>query len=214
MFSSLRFPLRVCGRFLFVLNLSETLTIITRGLLTELRPRLDSKNMPLLIFVNKGIEISTHSLTLEVIADTCGPEVAKAATFLSGPSFAKEIVRRQPTSVTIASFSNLHAERASQVFHQPWFRCYTWTDPIGVELAGALKNVYAIATGVADGLGFENNTRASTSFPSWCTISSRRDAALTFASSSAHHTRTCRDDAHRRCLRRGFAHLPNSRRRW
>ena len=118
--------------------------------------------MPLLIFVNKGIEIKTHSLTLEIIADTCGPEVAKAATFLSGPSFAKEIIRRQPTSVTIASFSNLHAERASQVFHQPWFRCYTWTDPIGVELAGALKNVYAIATGIADGLGFENNTRAST----------------------------------------------------
>ena len=47
-------------------------------------------NMPLLIFVNKGIEISTHSLTLEIIADTCGSEVAKAATFLSGPSFAKE----------------------------------------------------------------------------------------------------------------------------
>ncbi|KAL5533965.1 hypothetical protein ACEPAG_425 [Sanghuangporus baumii] len=131
-----------------------------RELLTELHPRLDPNNMPLLIFVNKGIEISTHSLTLEIIADACGPEVAKAATFLSGPSFAKEIVRRQPTSVTIASFSNLHAERASQVFHQPWFRCYTWTDPIGVELAGALKNVYAIATGIADGLGFENNTRA------------------------------------------------------
>ncbi|KAG8986127.1 hypothetical protein FRB90_004201 [Tulasnella sp. 427] len=46
------------------------------------------------------------------------------------------------------------------MFHQPWFRCYPGTDPIGVELAGALKNVYAIAAGVADGLGYENNTRA------------------------------------------------------
>lgn len=120
--------------------------------------------MPLLIFVNKGIEIKTRALTLEIIADTCGPEVARVATFLSGPSFAKEIVRRQPTSVSIASLSQLHADRASHVFHQPWFRCYTVHDPIGVELAGALKNVYAIASGIADGLGFENNTRASKSF--------------------------------------------------
>ena len=78
--------------------------------------------MPLLIFVNKGIETTSRALTLEIIADTCGPEVAKVATFLSGPSFAKEIVRRQPTSVSIASLSQEHAERASHVFHQPWFR--------------------------------------------------------------------------------------------
>ncbi|KAH8118886.1 NAD-dependent glycerol-3-phosphate dehydrogenase [Phellopilus nigrolimitatus] len=137
--------------------------IPTQGLrktLTELRPRLDADNLPLLIFVNKGIETITQSLTLEIIADTCGPEVARVATFLSGPSFAKEIVRRQPTSVSIASLSKEHALRASQVFHQPWFRCYMGTDPIGIELAGALKNVYAIACGIADGLGFEDNTRA------------------------------------------------------
>lgn len=131
-----------------------------RETLTALKPTLDLKNLPLFIFVNKGIEIGTHALTLDIIADTCGPEVAKVATFLSGPSFAKEIVRRQPTSVSIASLSPEHAERASNVFHQPWFRCYTGDDPIGVELAGALKNVYAIASGIADGLGFENNTRA------------------------------------------------------
>ncbi|GJE99652.1 NAD(P)-dependent glycerol-3-phosphate dehydrogenase [Phanerochaete sordida] len=131
-----------------------------RETLTALKPTLDMDNLPLLIFVNKGIEIGTHALTLDIILDTCGPEVAKVATFLSGPSFAKEIVRRQPTSVSIASLSPEHAERASDVFHQPWFRCYTLDDPIGVELAGALKNVYAIASGIADGLGFENNTRA------------------------------------------------------
>lgn len=81
----------------------------------------------------------------------------------------------------MASLSPEHAEKASNVFHQPWFRwcvdinqralfpltaispgSYTGDDPIGVELAGALKNVYAIASGIADGLGFENNTRAST----------------------------------------------------
>jgi len=115
---------------------------------------------PLLIFVNKGIEIETHALTLEIIADTCGPAVAKAATFISGPSFAKEIARRQPTSVSVASFTEAEADKATALFHQPHFRCYTGTDPIGTELAGALKNVYAIAAGMSDGLGFENNTRA------------------------------------------------------
>ncbi|KIP12544.1 hypothetical protein PHLGIDRAFT_124068 [Phlebiopsis gigantea 11061_1 CR5-6] len=131
-----------------------------RETLAALKPTLDLNKLPLFIFVNKGIEIGTHALTLDIIADTCGPEVAKVATFISGPSFAKEIVKRQPTSVSVASLSPGHAEKASQIFHQPWFRCYTGDDPIGVELAGALKNVYAIAAGMADGLGFENNTRA------------------------------------------------------
>ncbi|EIM92296.1 glycerol-3-phosphate dehydrogenase [Stereum hirsutum FP-91666 SS1] len=132
-----------------------------RSTLTQLRPRLDEKNLPLLIFVNKGIETSTHALTLEIIVDTCGKDIARCATFISGPSFAKEIVRRQPTSVSVASLSEAHADKASQLFHQPWFRCYTGGDPIGIELAGALKNVYAIASGIGEGLGFENNTRAS-----------------------------------------------------
>ncbi|EPT04045.1 hypothetical protein FOMPIDRAFT_1058375 [Fomitopsis schrenkii] len=131
-----------------------------RETLTSLRPLLDESNLPLLIFVNKGIEIATRALTLEIIADTCGPAIANVATFISGPSFAKEIIKRQPTSVSVVSLSKEHAHKASDLFHQPWFRCYTGEDPIGVELAGALKNVYAIAAGMADGLGFENNTRA------------------------------------------------------
>ncbi|KAG6333699.1 hypothetical protein ID866_5382 [Astraeus odoratus] len=138
--------------------------IPTQGLretLTKLRPSLTGEKLPLMIFVNKGIETGTQALTLEIIADTCGGEVARGATFISGPSFAKEIVRRQPTSVSVASLTESQAAKASEVFHQPWFRCYTGGDPIGLELAGALKNVYAIAAGMADGLGFENNTRAS-----------------------------------------------------
>ncbi|KAJ7070807.1 glycerol-3-phosphate dehydrogenase [Mycena amicta] len=120
----------------------------------------DKTKLPLLIFVNKGIEIGTDALTLEIIADTCGPDIAKAATFISGPSFAKEIVRRRPTSVSVVSFTEAEANKTAALFHQPHFRCYTGSDPIGVELAGALKNVYAIAAGMSDGLGYENNTRA------------------------------------------------------
>ncbi|KAH7930513.1 NAD-dependent glycerol-3-phosphate dehydrogenase [Leucogyrophana mollusca] len=132
-----------------------------RETLIGLQPNLSLEKLPLLIFVNKGIETNTQALTLEIVADTCGSHVARMATFISGPSFAKEIVRRQPTSVSVASLSESQAQKASELFHQPWFRCYTGNDPIGLELAGALKNVYAIAAGMADGLGFENNTRAS-----------------------------------------------------
>ncbi|KAF8078822.1 glycerol-3-phosphate dehydrogenase [Lyophyllum atratum] len=135
-------------------------TQFLRENLTILHPQLNAMKMPLLIFVNKGIEIGTHALTLEIIADTCGPDIAKAATFISGPSFAKEIVERQPTSVSVASFTESEANKASALFHQPHFRCYTGADPIGIELSGALKNVYAIASGMSDGLGFQNNTRA------------------------------------------------------
>ncbi len=88
------------------------------------------------------------------------------------------VVLRQPTSVSVASFTEEEAVKATNLFHQPHFRwcvqrenfcirilnyltSYTGCDPIGLELAGALKNVYAIASGMSDGLGFMNNARAS-----------------------------------------------------
>ncbi|KAI6107516.1 6-phosphogluconate dehydrogenase [Pisolithus croceorrhizus] len=132
-----------------------------RETLTKLQPSLIGEQLPLMIFVNKGIETDTQALTLEIIADTCGSRVARQATFIVSSSLIRSVVRRQPTSVSVASLTESRAEKASEVFHQPWFRCYTGRDPIGLELAGALKNVYAIAAGMADGLGFENNTRAS-----------------------------------------------------
>ncbi|THH33491.1 hypothetical protein EUX98_g682 [Antrodiella citrinella] len=101
----------------------------------------------------------THRNT-EYLTDHVFPETLKAI----GPGFPSpevvRVIRRQPTSVSIASLDKNAAQKASDLFHQPWFRCYTGDDPIGVELAGALKNVYAIAAGIADGLGYEHNTRA------------------------------------------------------
>jgi glycerol-3-phosphate dehydrogenase len=92
-----------------------------------------------------------------------------------------KVVKRQPTQVSVSSLSEEHAERAAACFHQWWFRwsvnsiiscftlfiknSYTNGDPIGVELAGAGKNVYAIAAGLASGLGYENNARAGLSIP-------------------------------------------------
>ncbi|KAK4049701.1 hypothetical protein OIV83_003976 [Microbotryomycetes sp. JL201] len=125
--------------------------------------------LPLLVFVNKGIETSSGKLPLEVIEEVCGSKIADVATFLSGPSFAKEIVKRQPTQVSVASRSIEHATKTGELFHQPHFRCYLNPDPIGIEaslellsrIAGALKNVYAVASGVASGLGFEANASFS-----------------------------------------------------
>ena len=80
---------------------------------------------------------------------------------LSGPSFAGELAKGLPTATTIASSSLALAQRTCALFHNGNFRAYASEDMIGVQLGGALKNIYAIATGVSDGLGFGANTRAA-----------------------------------------------------
>ena len=80
---------------------------------------------------------------------------------LSGPSFAKEVARKSPTVVTAASADMAVAACIQSIFATPYFRVYTHTDVIGVEIGGAIKNVIAIAAGVIDGLGLGLNTRAA-----------------------------------------------------
>jgi len=80
---------------------------------------------------------------------------------LSGPSFAAEVVTSQPTAVVVASTSSAAAERAQEAFSSAVFRAYTHTDVIGVELGGSIKNVMAVATGIAEGLGLGYNSRAA-----------------------------------------------------
>ncbi len=82
---------------------------------------------------------------------------------ISGPSFAVEVVSCQPTAVVVASTSSAAAGVAQRAFSSPYFRTYTHSDVIGVELGGALKNVMAVATGIAQGLGLGfNMTRLGT----------------------------------------------------
>jgi len=97
----------------------------------------------------------------EVLRDVLPAEVAASAAFLSGPSFALEVARGLATAVTIASADHDAAVRAQQLFQTPYFRVYTSTDVVGVELGGALKNVIAIAAGMAVGLGLGNNATAA-----------------------------------------------------
>ena len=106
----------------------------------------------------KGLEPQTLSLNTDVVAESC-PEVPVA--ILSGPSFAKEVAAGLPTAVTIASVGLETATHWAERFHSEVFRIYTHDDVVGVQIGGAIKNVMAIAAGIADGLGFGANTRSA-----------------------------------------------------
>jgi glycerol-3-phosphate dehydrogenase (NAD(P)+) len=95
----------------------------------------------------------------EVLAQVLAPGTAIAA--LSGPTFAREVYERQPTAAVVAAAGEETARRAQAALGAPHFRLYTNDDLIGVELAGALKNVVAIAAGILDGLGMGHNARAA-----------------------------------------------------
>jgi glycerol-3-phosphate dehydrogenase (NAD(P)+) len=116
---------------------------------------------PILISAVKGIEISRSLFPLDVIANTCGEEVANHAVVLSGPSFAIEVAHKLPTAVVAASKTISRAVSVQQIFHNSFFRVYTSNDPIGLEVAGALKNVIAIAAGACAGLGLQMNSMAA-----------------------------------------------------
>ena len=84
---------------------------------------------------------------------------------LSGPSFALEVCQGQPTAVVAAAHHEAAARAAQQLFATPTFRVYSGRDVVGVELAGALKNVIAIAAGILEGLGMGHNPRAALHHP-------------------------------------------------
>ncbi|MGA2383356.1 MAG: NAD(P)H-dependent glycerol-3-phosphate dehydrogenase [Gemmatimonadales bacterium] len=110
------------------------------------------------VSASKGLEPDTHKRMTEVLSEVL-PGAAIAA--LSGPTFSREVYERQPTAAVAASGTPETAGRAQRAIAAPYFRLYTNDDVVGVELAGALKNVVAIAAGILDGLGMGNNTRAA-----------------------------------------------------
>lgn len=115
---------------------------------------------PLIVSVAKGIEFPSLNRMTEVIGQ-CLPNLKKMIGVLSGPSHAEEVSRKIPTAVVAAAQEQEIAKDIQQIFTTEYFRVYTNLDVIGVELGGALKNVMAIATGIVDGLGFGDNTKAA-----------------------------------------------------
>lgn len=131
-------------------TLRENLTAVTAAIPAD----------ALLVSLMKGVELGTTKRMSEVIREVA--DVAEdRVVVVTGPNLAKEIAAEQPTASVVASTSAEAAERIQRLCHTPYFRPYTNSDVIGCELGGAVKNVIALAVGMAEGMGFGDNTKAS-----------------------------------------------------
>lgn len=113
---------------------------------------------PVVVMASKGLDPETGDV-LSTLVERADPQAVVAA--VSGPNLAVEIVRGVPTVAVAACPDSNVADAVARAFNAPWFRVYTSDDLVGVELAGALKNVLAIGAGLSDGLGFGDNTKAA-----------------------------------------------------
>ncbi|MDD4412218.1 MAG: NAD(P)-dependent glycerol-3-phosphate dehydrogenase [Patescibacteria group bacterium] len=129
-----------------------------KPVLKKAKKYLSSK--AIIINAAKGIEIDSFGLISEII-DEVLPEFSNNAVFLSGPSFAAEVALKKETAVVLASKSAVAARKAQVALSMNYFRPYTSRDVVGVQVAGAYKNVLAIAAGVLSGLGKGENLQAA-----------------------------------------------------
>jgi glycerol-3-phosphate dehydrogenase (NAD(P)+) len=114
----------------------------------------------IVVSLMKGIELGTAKRMTQVVGEVVGiPEERLVA--VSGPNLAREIAERQPAATTVACVDHETAVRVQRACHTPRFRPYTNPDVVGTELGGAVKNVIALATGIADGLGFGENSKSA-----------------------------------------------------
>jgi glycerol-3-phosphate dehydrogenase (NAD(P)+) len=127
-----------------------------RECLENIRPHLDSGTR--VAWATKGFEIATGMLPHQIASEILG---ARPGAVLSGPTFAKEVGAGLPTAMTVASADGRFAKELALSLSGPNFRAYTQTDIMGVEVGGAVKNVIAIGSGIADGMGFGANTRVA-----------------------------------------------------
>jgi glycerol-3-phosphate dehydrogenase (NAD(P)+) len=132
-----------------------------RALFERMRPLLAPH--ALIVSATKGLEEGSLLRMSEVIAQLLQRDDGTVPPIgaLSGPSFAQEVARGDPTAITIASHNADLLRTVQEEFSDPAFRVYTNSDVIGVELGGALKNIVAIAAGICDGLGFGHNSVAA-----------------------------------------------------
>jgi glycerol-3-phosphate dehydrogenase (NAD(P)+) len=111
----------------------------------------------LIVSTLKGIEISTQLRMTEVMQDVIGPH---RIALITGPNLADELILRQPAGAVAAATSQATSEEVRALFRTPYYRVYTSVDLLGCELAGAIKNVIALAVGISIGMGFGENTQA------------------------------------------------------
>ena len=130
-----------------------------REMYRAMRPHLEPHSV--FVSATKGLEPATHARISEVIGEEIGRDFPPRIAVLSGPSFAVEVAAGDPTVVVLASADAALAAEVQEEFSGPRFRLYTNDDVVGTEIAGAVKNVIAIAAGVCTGLGLGTNTMAA-----------------------------------------------------
>jgi len=130
---------------------------VARQVMTRVSPALPRG--ALVVSVSKGLEPERLTTLSCVLGEVLPPNTPLAV--LSGPSFAQQVYQHQPTAVVAAARDHAVAQQVQQVFSTNYFRVYSHTDVLGVELGGALKNVIALAAGILEGLGLGHNTRAA-----------------------------------------------------
>ena len=147
---------------------SQTMRDTAKKIKKYINPALSEKSLrkggvnknQIFVIVSKGIEIKTGKLLSEVIKEELNLIAPKNIVALSGPSFAKEIAQGLPTTMVSAG-DKKNSEIIQKIFSQPFLRIYTNSDIIGVEIGGAVKNVIAIAAGIAYGMGLGDNAAAA-----------------------------------------------------
>ncbi len=132
---------------------------LARSLYKQMLPYLTSTMH--IVSATKGLETGTLLRVSEVIQQVLGSRFAPRIAVISGPTFAREVARGDPTALVVASADRELAETIQSAFSGPSFRLYTSTDPIGVEIGAAVKNVVAIGAGVCHGLGLGHNAVAA-----------------------------------------------------
>lgn len=136
-------------------NILSVPTSATRNVMKEIKDKLDDTHT--IISTAKGLEISSFKTNSEIIREFFDGEVA----VFSGPTHAEEVIKEIPTAIVVGSKNAELAKNIQEKLMTSRFRIYTINDVKGVELAGAVKNIIAVASGVTDGVGYGDNTKAA-----------------------------------------------------
>jgi len=166
-----RFPdIEVKGSMRYTFDIDEALqgvdlvveSVTSKGLRSVLEKIVEKGGIKVpFVITSKGIEQNTGLLLPELAIDVLGEEALDQIVCLSGPTLALEILAQLPASVVSSSRSESLCNSVQEAFNTPYFRVYPNRDIIGVAFGGAMKNIIAIASGISDGLGFGENTKAA-----------------------------------------------------
>ncbi|RMC51235.1 NAD(P)H-dependent glycerol-3-phosphate dehydrogenase [Lactobacillus sp. ESL0225] len=133
-----------------------------RSVAKEVKLVLNQSNLqPLIVTATKGIEPGSKKLISEILTEEIYPENPEKIVAISGPSHAESVAQKDLTAITCASISKENTQRVQTIFTNDYLRLYTNSDLIGVEVAGAVKNVIAIAAGILAGKGYGDNAKAA-----------------------------------------------------